>query len=72
MSSDRTRSDPLLKHRVIVLLTEEDLEALDRLRRLEDRSRSGMIRHALRRWATQEPSPTQRPRDHAADVGGKD
>ena len=71
MSSD-IRNDPLLEHRVIVLLTQNDLELLDRLRRRQDRSRSGMIRHALRRWATQEPSPTQRPRDHAADVGGKD
>ena len=48
MSSDTPRLDPLLKHRVIVLLTERDLAALDRLRRQDNRSRSGMLRQALR------------------------
>ena len=41
MSSDTPSLDPLLKHRVIVLLTEKDLATLDR-------SRSGMLREALR------------------------
>jgi len=68
MSSDRTRSDPLLKHRVIVLLTEEDLATLDQLRRLEDRSRSGMIRHALRQLAKAKHHQSKR----HGDLGGKD
>ena len=69
MSSDRTRSDPLLKHRVIVLLTEKDLATLDRLRRRDDRSRSGMIRHALRQLAKAKHFPPQKRHD---DLGGKD